>query len=280
MEDDLKKIYNFQSSLIRDAGEGICTCHNTDEYPFVQFTVWNDQMVDITGYTMEKINRSGWYQTVYPDPELQARAIERMDRMRTGDNLIGEEWEITHSDVGKRIVRFTTSIVESSEETVHVLAILADITERKLAEEELRDSEEKYKTLTETSLTGIFIHQDGRFVFVNENFAKIHGYKLDELIGEHHLKLIHPDEMNAVRELALKRLEGKTVSQRYEVRRIRKDGTTIYSEMLAARIQYKGRPAVMGNVIDITERKKAEEALQETEEKYRLHFENVNDVIQ
>jgi PAS domain S-box-containing protein len=139
--------------------------------------------------------------------------------------------------------------------------LIEDITRRKQVENEFRESEEKYKTLTESSLTGVFIHQDERFVFVNEKYAEIHGYKPGELIGEDPLKLIHPDERAALKERVLKRLKGEAVPQRYEIRRVRKDGKTIWCETMATLIQYKGRTAVMGNVIDITDRKQAEEKM-------------------
>lgn len=65
--------------------------------------------------------------------------------------------------------------------------------QRKRAEEALRESEEKYRILTESSLTGIFIHQDEKYVFVNNRFAEIHDYKPEELLGKEYLTLIHPD---------------------------------------------------------------------------------------
>ena len=71
---------------------------------------------------------------------------------------------------------------------------IRDISKRKLAEKVLQESEEKYKTLTENSLTGIFIHQNGKFVFVNDKFANMHGYKPEELLQKEHLLLVHPDE--------------------------------------------------------------------------------------
>ena len=72
-------------------------------------------MTEITGYTMEEINRLGWYQTVYPDPELQAKAIERMKKMRQSENLRAEEWEITRADGNKRVLNISTSVVESDD---------------------------------------------------------------------------------------------------------------------------------------------------------------------
>lgn len=146
---------------------------------------------------------------------------------------------------------------------------IRDITKRKLAEKVLKESEEKYKTLTENSLTGIFIHQQGRFVFVNDKFAEMHGYRPDELLQKEHLLLAHPDERNMMKEFALNRLEGKPVPEQYEVRRITKDGKTIWCEMMATVIQYRGKQAIMGNVIDITERKLAEVTIKKSEEQLR-----------
>ena len=126
-------------------------------------------------------------------------------------------------------------------------------------EEELRRSEEKYKTLTTNSLTGIFIHQDGRFVFVNNRFAKVHGYSTGELLGMEYKALIHPDDREVIEERVSKRLRGESVPYQYEVRRLKKDGETIWCEMIAAAIEYRGKPAIMGNIMNITQRKQAEE---------------------
>jgi PAS domain S-box-containing protein len=146
---------------------------------------------------------------------------------------------------------------------------IRDITKRKLRERVLQESEELYKTLTENSLTGIFIHQDSRFIFVNDKFAKMHGYRPEELLQKEHWLLVHPDERKRLREFALQRLEGKPVPQQYEVRRMTKDGKTIWCEMMATAIQYRGKLAIMGNVIDITERKRAEVAIKKSEEQMR-----------
>ena len=69
----------------------------------------------------------------------------------------------------------------------------------------LQETDDKYRTLTENSLTGIFIHQDGKFVFVNKRFADIQGYQPDELIGKDHLSLIHPDQRRMVKNRTSKR---------------------------------------------------------------------------
>jgi PAS domain S-box-containing protein len=160
-----------------------------------------------------------------------------------------------------------------------VLSVSTDITGRKRAEEALRESEEKYKTLVEGSLTGIFIRQDGKYVFVNDRFAEIHGYESAELLGKEYLLLIHPDEREALANVESRRLNGEDIPQQYELRRLRRDGRTIWSEMMATRIEYGGRPAIMGNIVDITERKWAEAALRQSKEKLAGIVDSVRDLM-
>jgi PAS domain S-box-containing protein len=90
----LRQEYLFRNEIIANVAEGLCVCHETTGYPFTKFTIWNERMTEITGYTMEEINQRGWYQTVYPDPKVQAEASERMKRMRRSESLHNEEWDI------------------------------------------------------------------------------------------------------------------------------------------------------------------------------------------
>jgi len=133
--------------------------------------------------------------------------------------------------------------------------------EHKYSEEALRESDEKYKALIESSLMGIFIHQDGRYVYVNNRFAEIHGYTPEELLGKNHFLLTHPNQRKTIKKRTLKRLKGEYVPRQYEVRRLRKDRENIWCETMTTRIQYEGRAAIMGSIIDISKRKKAEEKL-------------------
>ena len=69
----LREHYSVIEDILEKAAEGICVCHNVPEEPYVRFTHWNPRMTEITGYTMEEINRLGWYQSVYPDAEVQSQ---------------------------------------------------------------------------------------------------------------------------------------------------------------------------------------------------------------
>ncbi|MBI5905918.1 MAG: PAS domain S-box protein [Deltaproteobacteria bacterium] len=197
-ENALKSQLAFREGIVECAAEGVCVCHGVPDPPFVRFTVWNRRMTEMTGYTMEEINRFGWYQSLYPDPDLQARAIARMDRMRQGIDLKGEEWEITRSDGETRILAMSTSILQSEEGTVHVLALMQDVTDRKRVEEALRVSEEKFRVLSDQSPLGMtLIDGKGRYEYVNPAFEKMFGYTLQDLsIGKDWFRAAFPEPGN------------------------------------------------------------------------------------
>ena len=127
-EKALKNEHSICDAIIEQANEGLCVCHNISEFPNVKFTIWNNGMTKLTGYTMDEINNQGWYQTVYPDPDYQMKAKERMDLMRNGNNLDSEEWKITCADGTIRKIFITTSVVAIHDDnTVNVLAIMTPV---------------------------------------------------------------------------------------------------------------------------------------------------------
>jgi PAS domain S-box-containing protein len=137
----LHEEYSFRRAVIERAAEGLCVCHAITDYPFVQFTLWNPRMCDITGYSMEEINRLGWYQTMYTDPEIRARASQRMSQMREGVDLRDECWEVTRADGQHRTLSISTSVLRTSDGLTHALALMQDVTDavlyRKRLESEL-----------------------------------------------------------------------------------------------------------------------------------------------
>jgi len=148
--------------------------------------------------------------------------------------------------------------------------LLVQIKERRQVEAALVESEKKYSQLVEASLTGIYISQDGKIAFANERFAAIFGYSRHELLGMDTLQLVHPDNRALVKTIRKKRLQGKDVPQEYEIRGLRKDGETIWVTRRNTLISYEGKKAVLGNVVDITDRKKMERALMRSENELRF----------
>jgi PAS domain S-box-containing protein len=98
-------------------------------------------MTEYTGYAMDEINELGWYQTMYPDPEIHGKAVERMNRMREGDNLQNEEWKITTKEGKHRPVSISRSVIKDIAEEPHVLAVIQDLTMAKNLEAQLLQSQ-------------------------------------------------------------------------------------------------------------------------------------------
>jgi len=120
-EESLSREAAFRESIIDRAGEGLCVCKRITYFPFVSFTVWNKRMHQITGYTMSEINRKGWYQSLYPDPDKQQEVMKRMNAIWQGNEQLSEEWEITRADGEKRAVLVSTTIITSDSGEPHVL---------------------------------------------------------------------------------------------------------------------------------------------------------------
>ena len=147
------------------------------------------------------------------------------------------------------------------------VTIIRDLTDRKRAEEALRESEERYRLLIETLPDAVVVHSQGRIVFANPASAKLLGAASPaDLLGRPVIEFVHPD----YRELVLKRIrqslsEG-VLAPITEEKFIRLDGTEIYVKVTSIPFSYAGQPAMLTLINDITERKRAEEALKETKE--------------
>jgi diguanylate cyclase (GGDEF)-like protein/PAS domain S-box-containing protein len=121
---------------------------------------------------------------------------------------------------------------------------------------------EMFRSLVEESLTGVYLIEGERFVYCNPRLAEIFGYTREEMLGfPSVLELIDPMDRDLVSDKLRKRLAGEIDSVEYTVRGVRKDGRGIHLDTRSVRTMSEGRPAVMGSMVDITERKHLEEAL-------------------
>jgi len=154
-----------------------------------------------------------------------------------------------------------------------------DITERKKAEEKLRESEEKYRNVVERANDGIIIIQDSIIQYANLRVAEIWGGSVEEIIGTRFMEYIDPGESPKLVERYRQRMVGESVPSIYETVQRRKNGEMAYVEVNAGVIKYLGKPADLLIIRNITERKRAEEALRESEERYRSLVESSADPI-
>ena len=162
----------------------------------------------------------------------------------------------------------------------NAIKLKAENEKKKLAEEALLESEEKYRTLINSIQDGVFLIQDGLMKLVNPAFASMIGYNVKEVIGMDFRKLIAPEDVEMVAERYRRRQAGEDITSKYEFKMLCKDGKTLAEVLISIGIiNFKGKVASIGTVHDITERKQAEKALLESEKKYRDLFEKSKDAI-
>ncbi|NMB66430.1 MAG: PAS domain S-box protein, partial [Spirochaetes bacterium] len=143
----------------------------------------------------------------------------------------------------------------------------------------LAESEEKFRTLADSSPMAIMMYQDDTFVYVNKAAEQISGYSFEEVGHLNFWFLVHPEDKEMLINKAQRRQQGGQGLDSYEFRIISKDGQVKWVYITSATVQYKGKPAGLVSVLDITDRKKAEEALFEEKEKLRITLQSIGDGV-
>lgn len=145
-----------------------------------------------------------------------------------------------------------------------------EMRDRQLAEKALRESETNFRNLVETSIQGIFIHTNGIIQFANASTARIFGYRSsDDFVGQDYRIVVAPEDEERVEHYRQARMRGELAPSYYECEGRRQDGSALWFECLVSRVIWNGRPSVMSTFQDISARKQAEQALRESEERFR-----------
>jgi PAS domain S-box-containing protein len=210
---------------------------------------------------------------VYVNPEDRDKVIQLLERYGVAKNI---EIQCRKKDGSIMWGLQNSRLIRDKEGNIlYIEGTFQDITGRKTAEEGLKESERLFRDLTEKSLVGIYLIQDGVFRYVNSKFAELLAYKADELIETiNHEETLFPEDRVAVVEKLRKRESGELSSIHHEFRVVTKKGEVRNVEVYGSRTTYRGRPAVIGTMLDITERARSEELLKQAEEMYRSIFEN------
>ncbi|HEX8292091.1 MAG TPA: PAS domain S-box protein, partial [Pyrinomonadaceae bacterium] len=189
------------------------------------------------------------------------------ERFVSGSEALGRWFDVYAFRVGRAEER-------------RVAILFNNITDRRLAEERLRESEEQLRAIFEASRDGILVEHGERAVYVNDSYARMFGYGgPEELLGEHVSNVVATEDVERLLDYARRRQRGEPAPVAYEFRGRRKDGALIDLEASVSTHAVAGKTYITTAVRDISERKHAEEVLRQSEAKYRLLMEQASDGI-
>jgi len=245
-----------------------------------RFTFVNDAQCRITGSPRERL--IGMSNRQYTD-ETTAKTLYEIfhEIYRTGEPVTAFAFEYIKRDGTKAFNELSASLIRNAQgKPIGFRGISRDVTERKRSEEALRKSEEKYRTILESIAEGYFENDlHGNLTFVNNSLLEIYGYTRDELLKLNYRQFMDEENVQKVFQAYNKAYTtGKPEKEiQYEI--IRKDGTRRYLDNSVSPVRSADGTTVgfRGIARDITERKKVEEALRQSEEKYRTILASIED---
>ena len=260
-EERLRESEERYRSIVEYSHDGILIVDES-----YRFTYVNEELCRILGRSAKEIIGQD-FRKFLDDESRELVSTRYILRQKGAQTPPRYEFNVVRKNGEKRRVEISSTVIKDSANNLKTVAQLLDITERKQAED-------LFRTLFDRSPVGLFIIQDRKFQLINPQFLELTGYKEDEFIGKDSLTFILPEDRNIVRENTIEMLTGK-LTLPFELRVINKTGETRWIEQTITSIHYNGRPAVLGYYVDISERKKAEEELRDSEERLKTILDSI-----
>ncbi len=237
-----------------------------------------------TGQRPEDYKGWGWMQAIHPEDrehlaERWRKAIAR-ETKPPNDRYYEIEYRVRRRDGAyRKFLTRTVPVVGEGGEIREWVGICYDVTEEKAREDQLRDSEERYRSLVNVAPDTIFVHQDGKIIFMNPAGVRmLRAPSAEAVIGKPAIDLAHPEWRDIVEERIRHVSAGHTVTTiEQQLRRF--DGTSVDVELDATAFMYQGRPAVQVLARDITARRQAREQLLASETRFQLVTRATSDVV-
>jgi len=182
---------HFRTAIVDSIAEGVAVYYKTHGEPESRFTIWNEKMAEITGYTLKEINSADWIATLFPEPRSQEKARIRKDGVYAGKQVVNEEWTITRKNGERRIVAVYAAALATRYPETRYLVTALDITDRKKAEEEIRREQELLARITSLSPIGIVqVDREGCIRFGNSRIEKLIGVAKESVLGKFYVDTV------------------------------------------------------------------------------------------
>ncbi len=235
-------------------------------------TFFNKYAEELFGYSREEIIGKNVVGTIVPEVESTGRNLRLLlQDIATNPEKYARNINENITRDKKRVwVSWTNRpLYDQDGNLKEILCVGNDITP-------YYETQRLYEILTTNSLVGIYLVQNDKFIYVNPSLVEIFGYQSQEEILDNRfgpLDLTHPEDRPQVQEMFKKRLEERQPYARYRFRGIKKNGEIIWVEVLGSRVDYRGKPAILGTILDITKEVKANEEIAKTKEELERVFE-------
>jgi len=257
-EVEYKKAEEKYRNIFENATEGIFQTS-----PDGRFISANPSLAHIHGYSSPEELMSSitdMAHQLYVRPEDRMRLLDLLHKNGFVEHF---EVEMYRKDRSLHWISINVKTVKDNEGRIlYYEGTMQDITQRKMAEKALKESEERYRTAIEHSNDGVAIIHGDTIQYVNNRYVEMFEYdSRDEIIGKPIFLIVHPDDLDMVKNMNLRRRMGEDIPTRYEFKGITKKGKIIYIEVSAASITYKGELVYLVYLRDVTERKLAHDAL-------------------
>jgi PAS domain S-box-containing protein/putative nucleotidyltransferase with HDIG domain len=239
----------------------------------------NKAALDLLGYSKEEIPSLNISSLI--DEEQIPTAIKTIGEIvRTGYQKKPNIFKLRKKDGGHVWVETEATIIYREGRPSAIQGIARDITNSMRVDQALHESQERYRTLAENAMDGIYVISPNGFEYVNPAFEKIFGYKTNEVCHEdfNFLDLIHPDDRELVLQRENGRKKGKELPPEYSFRILTKNKKIKHVEVSTVPLPGE-KVRVLGILRDVTKRKQAEEALRDSEEKYKILVQTSPDAV-
>ena len=275
MEATLRESENKFRTIIEQAKDGITLLDEKGfiiEWNAAQERIWGLKRSEVLGMPFFKIQ----YQATIPErrkPErLKFYKSALQNALATGKSpFFDHSLEATVIQPGGTRRHITQTVFPiATQSGFRIGSVTSDVTERKLAEDALKESEEQYRYIVEHSSDGFVIVVKGTIVFANSKVTEITKYPLNRLIGAQFERFLSPEEAPTIIDRYRRRIAGENIPSVYETKVVTRDGKRIDVEFYIELIHYRGELATFVMIRNITERKRIQKAIEKTQQSYHL----------